>query len=371
MIDVDGILHDWGERWDWSHNNPGKNQSRAGGGKLQFRFNSVGGGRRTIRSALNAIVRRTPQAVVKITGGGRGMKAMAVHLKYIAREGEVELIDEQGIKTRDLDGVEALAQGMEFGGGDVVPEHSDKREAFNVVLSMPPGTDRFRFEQAANAFVRSEFNGCQYAIAHHADEAHPHAHVMIKAVKLDGKRMNPRKGDIARWRAGFAESLRAHGIEADATPRQARLARAAGVTQSKVHEAGRARDGAEKTAKPGRAAATRRKQLQDRKGEAAATRRKAVKDLWAVHAALKSTNRGSDMKLAREISTMLRKKGHAYDYTHERTKALATGLARGPEAQRLAVDRVRGVPPRDVAPSTRAPEAHRVLSPNAPRDIQR
>ena len=371
MIDVDGILHDWGERWDWSHNNPAKNQSRAGGGKLQFRFNSVGGGRRNIRSALNAIVRRTPQAVVKITGGGRGMKAMAVHLKYIAREGEVELIDEQGIKTRDLDGVEDLARGMEFGGGDVVPEHSNKREAHNVVLSMPPGTDRFRFEQAVNAFIKDEFDGCQYAIAHHVDEAHPHAHVMIKAVKLDGKRLNPRKGDIARWRAGFAGSLRAHGIEADATPRQARLERARGVSQARVHEAEKDRGRPQKTLKPGVAAATRRKQMQDRQGEAVATRRQAVKDLWAVHAALKSTNRGDDMKLARELSTMLRRKGYSYDYKHERTRALAARLDRGGQTYGIGSDRLRGVSPRDVAPDTRSHEANRVLSPNAPRDIQR
>lgn len=297
------------------------------------------------------------------------MKAMAIHLKYISRDGDVELVDEQGISARGLDEVEDLARSMEHGGGDVVPPVSQHREAFNVVFSMPPGTDRFQFKTAANAFIKAEFEGCQYAVAHHDDEAHPHCHVMIKAVKLDGKRLNPRKADIANWRANFATTLRAHGIDADATPRQVRLSRAAGVSQAKRHEKTQA-VGPQKV-KEGTAAATRRAQLKAKQGRAIDTRRRAVRDLWAVHAALKTTNRGGDMALAREISTMLRKEGYQYDYAHERAKALAAGLARGPAAQRLAVERVRGVPPRDVAPNAQPVEANRVLSPNAPRDVQR
>ena len=349
MVDVEGILHDWGERWDWSYHNSEKNKLIGGSAGIRAKFNSISGGSRSVRSALNAIVRRTPQAVIKITGGGRGMRAMAIHLKYISREGDVELLDEQGVKVRGLDEVEELARSMEFGGGDVVPAVSPRREAFNIVFSMPPGTDRFQFKLAADAFIQAQFEGCQYAVAHHDDEAHPHCHLMVKAVKLDGKRLNPRKVDLATWRAGFAATLRSHGIEADATPRQVRLARATGVTQGRLHQEGRAA-AAPRRVKEGLAAETRRKQLNAIEGKAVATRRRAVRDLWAVHAALKSTNKGSDFALAREISKMLRREGHFYDYKYERTKALAAGLERGQEASRLGADRVRGVSPRDVAP---------------------
>lgn len=369
MIDVEGILHDWGERWDWSYSNPNKGKLIGSAGSIQFRFNTLSGGSRTVRGALNSIVRKTPQAVVKITGGGRGMKAMAIHLKYISRDGDVELVDEQGISARGLDEVEDLARSMEHGGGDVVPPVSQQREAFNVVFSMPPGTDRFQFKTAANAFIKAEFEGCQYAVAHHDDEAHPHCHVMIKAVKLDGKRLNPRKADIANWRANFATALRAHGIDADATPRQVRLSRAAGVSQAKRHEKAQA-VGTQKV-KEGTAAATRRAQLKAKQGRAIDTRRRAVRDLWAVHAALKTTNRGGDMALAREISTMLRKKGYQYDYAHERAKALAAGLDRGPQTSRAGPDRMRDLQARDVAPSTRPREAGRLLQGDASRDVQR
>lgn len=367
MIDVEGILHDWGERWDWSYQGQ-KGRPIGDAGRLQIRFNSLSGSKRTVRAALNAIVRRTPQAVVKITGGGRGMKAMAVHLKYISRDGDVELTDEQGIKARGPDEVADLVRAMESGGGDVVPPFSPRREAFNIVLSMPPGTDRFQFERAANEFIRRQFSGTQYAYAHHDDEAHPHVHLMVKAVKLDGKRLNPRKAEIAQWRANFAATLREHGIDADATPRQVRLARSAGVSQAARHSKDASRDAG---AREGVAAAIRRGQLQAKQGEGAKTRKRVVRDLWAVHAALKSTNRGSDMALARKISAMLRKEGYHDDYKYERTKALAAGLAGGREAGRSGPDRMRDVPARDVAAGARAPEAGRVLQGDASRDVQR
>lgn len=370
MVDVEGILHDWGERWDWSYHNAEKNKLIGGSSRLRARFNSITVGSRSVRSALNAIVRRTPQAVIKITGGGRGTRAMAVHLKYISRGGEVELLDEQGMTVRGSDEVEALSRSMEFGGGDVVPAVSPRREAFNIVFSMPPGTDRFQFRRAANDFIQAQFEGCQYAVAHHDDEAHPHCHLMVKAVRLDGRRLNPRKADLATWRAGFAAMLRSHGIEADATPRQARLACATGVTQERVHRQERAAT-APRRVKGGLAAETRRKQLKAVEGQAVATHRRAVRDLWAVHAALKSTNKGSDFALAREISKMLRREGHFYDYQYERTKALAVGLERGQEAGRLGADRLRGLSPRDVAPGARAGQAGGVLQADAPRNVQR
>ncbi len=48
---------------------------------------------------------------------------------------------------------------------------------------------------------------------------HPHVHLTVKAAGLDGVRLNPRKADLQRWREGFAEALREHGIEATTTSR--------------------------------------------------------------------------------------------------------------------------------------------------------
>jgi len=56
----------------------------------------------------------------------------------------------------------------------------------------------------------------------HDDEAHPHVHLVVKAVGRDGVRLNPRKADLQRWRELFADALHEQGIVANATPRRAR-----------------------------------------------------------------------------------------------------------------------------------------------------
>lgn len=45
---------------------------------------------------LQHIVRRTPQAMVRISGGGKGMGRIRAHLTYIARHGRLELEDQDG-----------------------------------------------------------------------------------------------------------------------------------------------------------------------------------------------------------------------------------------------------------------------------------
>jgi hypothetical protein len=42
------------------------------------------------------VVRRAPQVMVKVTGGGRGMKAIAAHFRYISKNGRLDIEDERG-----------------------------------------------------------------------------------------------------------------------------------------------------------------------------------------------------------------------------------------------------------------------------------
>src|SRR3546814_14656270 len=59
-------------------------------------------------------------------------------------------------------------------------------------------------------------------MALHTDEAHPHVHLSIAGRDNDGRRFNPDRAFLQHCRERFAENLRARGIEADATKRQAR-----------------------------------------------------------------------------------------------------------------------------------------------------
>jgi hypothetical protein len=48
-------------------------------------------------------------------------------------------------------------------------------------------------------------------------QANPHVHISVRAESKHGKRLNPRKADLHRWRETFAAKLRKRGIEAEAT----------------------------------------------------------------------------------------------------------------------------------------------------------
>ena len=51
----------------------------------------------------------------------------------------------------------------------------------------------------------------------HDHQANPHVHLSVRAEAISGQRLNPRKGDLQRWRETFAEKLRDRGIQAEAT----------------------------------------------------------------------------------------------------------------------------------------------------------
>ena len=48
-------------------------------------------------------------------------------------------------------------------------------------------------------------------------------HISVRAESKHGKRLNPRKADLHRWRETFAEKLRDQGVEAEATRPRSRV----------------------------------------------------------------------------------------------------------------------------------------------------
>lgn len=198
---------------------------------------------RRVREQLARTLRRTPEVMVKITNkasSAQGMGAVRRHLRYISRNGKVELEDQDGMTVLGQQGLRDLTDSWHLGGWGI-PEESRRREVFNVLLSMPPGTDRQAVRNAARAFAAEEFgDGRRYVFAAHADEAHPHVHLTIQVRGPDGKRLNPRRQDLQRWRERFAGQLREHGVEANATPRLARGETRRYPEQAVVHMTARA-----------------------------------------------------------------------------------------------------------------------------------
>jgi hypothetical protein len=82
---------------------------------------------------------------------------------------------------------------------------------------MPRGTDPVALLRAAREFARIELSDHKYVLVLHDHQANPHVHLSVRAESEHGKRLNPRKADIHRWRETFAEKLRDWGVDAEAT----------------------------------------------------------------------------------------------------------------------------------------------------------
>lgn len=217
---VDGALKEWGDRYNWREPNPKAGKVR--GGPLPRAGLSH-------RAILQAIAKRTPQAIFKITGGGKGSKAIAAHLRYISRQGCLELEDQDGQLHCGKGSFHDVIERWEYG-GTPVPQESKYREAFNIVLSSPKGSDAAAVLRAARDFAKEQFGGeHDYVMALHTPESDPsakpsenvHFHLVVKARSHAGVRLNPRKADLHAYRQAYARHLRANGIEVIAVKRGA------------------------------------------------------------------------------------------------------------------------------------------------------
>jgi len=176
----------------------------------------VGTGLKNIQSAAL----KKPEVMVKIPprkGKTSGLGAVRNHLDYISRNGKLAIEDQDGFVYSGKKQIhEGIANAWRSLG---IPEKSRKREAINLVLSMPPGTNAAAVKAAAREFASDQFEGHQYAFVQHLDEKHPHVHLCVMMKNEFGRRMDPRKADLFEWRLRFAEKMREQGVECAATRR--------------------------------------------------------------------------------------------------------------------------------------------------------
>jgi len=190
---------------------------------------------------MGASGRGAKEVLVKISGGGRDADGVQAHFEYIDRHGKLDIETDQG---KTLHGKTAATElindwALDYGAVPGAPHSRSKagtdgqrrrpRQAFNIVLSMPAGTPPDKVIQAVKKFAREEFaHQHRYAMTLHAEEkgkhgTHPHVHLVVKAEhEYGGPRLNPRKGDLQRWRERFAEYLTELGVAATATRREDR-----------------------------------------------------------------------------------------------------------------------------------------------------
>ena len=296
-LDTDGMLSEWGARLFYPIP---KGKGGGGGGKLPLLTTVAALTALMTPNEVRSRVRSTvapgaTQVMVKITGGGRGMKAIAAHFRYIGRQGKeevggkgktLEIEDERGEKIQGRDGLVQLADEWRVAGA-YIDDDSSRREAFNIIFSMPAGTPPEAVREATAEAARELFEGHKYVFVLHEDQGAPHVHLSVRADRYDGVRLSPRKADLDRWRAVFARNLQDRGVNAVASRQPVR---AANRNYRKLWE--------ERAA--GRGQLIRQRPAQRTSARALAVRAEAIKAWEQIARALASSKDPADVQLAVE-----------------------------------------------------------------------
>ena len=148
------------------------------------------------------------------------------YMSYISRRGALALEDERGEKILGWEALLDLVQEWRYA-RSAIPSRSYRREALNIILSMPAGTDAQALFDAAREFAQTTFAPHKFAMVLHEPQTdarshQPHVHLIVRRQAQDGTRLRPSNADLARWRQQFADELREQGIAASATRRHMR-----------------------------------------------------------------------------------------------------------------------------------------------------
>jgi hypothetical protein len=183
-----------------------------------------------IEQIRRTVIGRTPEVMVKVTGGGRRIGAVAAHLNYVSQHGKLDLETDDGQRVPEEGQKEFLRSWhLELSPGQYrLPPRKGigmpgVKLVHNVTLSMPAPTPPEAVLAAAKAFAREKFGAKhRYVMALHTHQRHPHVHLVIKSEGTDGRPLHIDKAMLREWRQDFARMMREQGIAANATSRSVR-----------------------------------------------------------------------------------------------------------------------------------------------------
>jgi hypothetical protein len=179
---------------------------------------------------ITRTVSRTPEVMVKVTGGGTGRGSVGAHFGYISRRGALEIETDEGEFIGYPEQQKQLLDDwhLELTAGQYRRQKEGARArrptklVHNIVLSMPVPTPADKVLAGARKFAREKFGEHRYAMVLHTDQKHPHVHLVVKAENELGRRLHIDKQRLREWREDFARLMREQVIAANATPRAIR-----------------------------------------------------------------------------------------------------------------------------------------------------
>ncbi|HEX3949413.1 MAG TPA: relaxase/mobilization nuclease domain-containing protein [Steroidobacteraceae bacterium] len=160
---------------------------------------------------ITRTVSRTPEVMVKVTGGGTRPGAVAAHFGYISRRGALEIETDEGEFIGYPEQQKQLLDEwhLELTAGQYRRQKEGDRArrptklVHNIVLAIPAPTPPDKVLAAARKFAREKFAQHSYAMVLHTEQKHPHVHLVVKAENELGQRLRIDKQRLREWREGL------------------------------------------------------------------------------------------------------------------------------------------------------------------------
>ena len=174
--------------------------------------------------------RRTPEVMVKVSGGATSSQGALAHLAYIDRRGQLEIETDQGEVVQGKEAKDALVDDWDL---DLLAAESRSPYRASPVASRRSSFTtsccrcrRARRREATGSEPRVCPGGIRTQAPLRDGSAHgpgsPARPSRGQGSQRGGRRLNIRKATLRGWRRQFAAHLRAHGIAANATERAVR-----------------------------------------------------------------------------------------------------------------------------------------------------
>jgi len=187
---------------------------------------SDAGGRKVWRAGKSGIAQQSREVIIRVTGRTRNPSGLAAQLSYNTRKGELAGEMSNGRTLQGLDDMRALRDRWVADNAAYARRTSCPTQSLGVVLSMPTGTPHDAVVEATRAWARQHISPTtEWFAVQHADRSHFHSHVAVRAVQVNGYRVEAAPQEVQAWRETFAHSLRQQGVMADATPRREKVQR--------------------------------------------------------------------------------------------------------------------------------------------------
>lgn len=144
--------------------------------------------------------KKQTEVVIKITGSSKNFGSLKAHLKYISRNGELEIENSDENIFFGKDDLKNMSNSfneiIEIPTENEIRNNSlkEKREVLHFVFSMKDYNDAplKKIKEASIKTMQKIYPNNYFVIAMHNDTDNPHCHIAVKVRDKNGKRINPK-----------------------------------------------------------------------------------------------------------------------------------------------------------------------------------